>query len=305
MTESVQLLGRRPALGSRTRLLACYGAIVACLPYLALKIAWLAGSDIGTIGDGAADMADTEHVVGNVATIGLELAFGVVMLALTYPWGQRLPAWLVLLPMWVGTGLLAPIAVGVPLGVVVQAIAGGAAAAPDNGLQGWVYGVVYGGFTVQAVLLVTAFVLYARKRWPELLHFKSVARPSLLTTAAAVFAAGFGVMNVVWAGTGGEFGGYPAAVQTVAQKTFWVGQGLLGIAGAIGVLALVHRRGPAVLPLCAAWVGTGVTFASGLYAAGVEAGSSPIRLFFLLLDVIAGLVMAATIAAAVRGRRDG
>ena len=75
-----------------------------------------------------------------------------------------MPAVLLLIPVWVGTGLLAPIALGVPLGLAAQAIAGGSPVPAHNGLHGWVYAVVYGGFAVQAVCLLTAFALYARDR---------------------------------------------------------------------------------------------------------------------------------------------
>jgi hypothetical protein len=310
MTDSAHVLGRVPVLPGVSRLriarlVACYGAIAACVPYLTLKIAWLAGSAVGTVGHGTAEMGDTRHVVGNAVTMGMDVVAIVVAAAFTYRWGQRLPAWLVLVPIWVGTGLLAPIALGVPLGVVVQGLAGGSPAPADNGLQGWVYGVVYGGFTIQAIMLLAAFVLYARTRWAQVFRMRTrdlrveVIRPSqiLLANAAAVVATGYGVMHLVWAVSGGALGGYPAAVQTALQKTFWAAQGPLSIAGAIGLLTLVHRwgHGPRtgrfLLPLGATWVGTGVMFASGLYAAMVQGGTSPVRLLVLLLSAVTGLLM--------------
>ena len=318
MTNSALALGPVPALQSVSRLrvarlIGCYGAIVACLPYLTLKIAWLAGSAVGTVGHGTAEMGDTQHVVGNAVTLGMDLVAIVVALAFTYRWGQRLPAWLVLVPIWVGTGLLAPIALGVPLGVLVQGFAGGSASAADNGLRGWVYGVVYGGFTVQAIMLLVAFVLYARTRWARVFSMRTqdlrvgVLRPfqTLLVNVAAVVATGYGVLQLVWAVSGGALGGDPSAVQTAAQKTFWAAQGPLSIAGAVGLLALVHRwghgprTGRMLLPLAATWVGTGVLFASGLYAAMVEGGASPVRLLVLLLGSASGLLMAAALRAVV------
>lgn len=253
----------------RARLLVGWGAVAACGPYLTLKLAWLTGSGVGTTGSGAAVMADTKHVVGNLLTVGMDSVAIVVALAFTYGWGQRLPAWLVLGPIWIGTGLLAPIALGLPVGMVVQGFAGGSPAASDNGLEDWVYGIVYGGFTLQAVLLVTAFILYARVRWPEVfrLRTKEVRAASSgqnrLIAVGALVAVAYGVLSVVWAFTG------TTAAETAAQKTFWVIQGVLSVAGAVGLLALAYRwgRGRLLLPLVAAWIGTGVVVASGLYAA--------------------------------------
>lgn len=286
----------------RVRLAACWGAIAACWPYLGLKFAWIAGSGLGTIGDGAALMGDPQHVVGNVVTAGMDLVAILVALAFTYQWGQRLPAWLVLVPIWIGTGLLAPIALGLPLGLLVQGVAGGSAVASDNGLAGWVYGVIYGGFTLQAVLLVTAFVLYARTRWPGVFRLRTKELPgrsltpvqgSLITTAAGI-AIAYAVLNVVWVVTDGAWAGNAVAVETAAQKTFWMAQGGLSLSGAIGLLTLARRwgRGRALLPVAATWLGTGVIFASGLYAALVTAGESPIRLVILLITATTGLLMA-------------
>jgi hypothetical protein len=291
------------------RLVAGYGAIAACLPYLTLKIAWLAGSPLGTVGRGTAEMLDARHVVGNVVTVGMDLVAIVVALGFTYAWGQRVPAWLVLFPIWVGTGLLAPIALGMPLGVGVQAIAGGSPIAADNGLRGWVYTIVYTGFTGQAVLLLAAFVLYARIRWAPVFLARTrdlAAIPParrLLANASTVVATGYGMTLMVWAVSGGD----PATASTVAQKTFWATQGLLCVVGAVGLLALTNRWGRGVLlPLIATWVGTGVMVATGLYAALVDTGGSKARLVVLLLGVLTGLLMVTSARKAIcqgRGRR--
>jgi hypothetical protein len=102
---------------------------------------------------------------------------------------------------------------------------------------------------------------------------------------------------VVWALSGGGFGGDPASVQTALQKTFWAVQGPLSMVGAAGVLTLAHRwgRGRLLVPLASAWVGTGVVFASGLYAAMVAAGSSMVRFPVLVLCAGTGLLMAALV----------
>ncbi|MGK5558066.1 DUF4190 domain-containing protein [Actinomadura kijaniata] len=106
----------------RARLIACHATIAACVPYLFLKVMWLSGSSIGF---GSTDMTTAEHIAGNAVTAGMDLVAVLVALAFTYPWGRRVPAWLVLVPIWVGTGLLAPIALGMPVGLTVQALVGG------------------------------------------------------------------------------------------------------------------------------------------------------------------------------------
>lgn len=86
-------------------------AITACLPYVALKVAWLAGSSAGSAtAAGRADLHDVRHTVGNGVTLGMEIVAMMLALAFTHRRGQKLPAAVLLLPVWVGTGLLAPIA---------------------------------------------------------------------------------------------------------------------------------------------------------------------------------------------------
>src|SRR5690606_25220460 len=131
------------------------------LPYLTLKILWLTGSPIG-VRDPAA-MTGPAVAGLNAVTFGMDAVALVLAPAFTTRRGMRLPAWLVLLPLWVGTGLLGLIVVMLPLGFFVK----GPAIFDTGGLvEPWVYAMVYGGFFVQGAGLMTAFVLYARDRWP-------------------------------------------------------------------------------------------------------------------------------------------
>lgn len=51
-----------------------------------------------------------------------------------------------LAPIWVAAGLLAPIVLAVPLGTLLRTLFSSQPLTGDaNGLQGWVYGIVYGG----------------------------------------------------------------------------------------------------------------------------------------------------------------
>lgn len=249
----------------------CYATIASCVPYLTLKALWLSGSTAGAAdAEGAAELLDPRHIIGDVVTVAMELAAIALVLALTYPWGRGLPAVVVLAPIWTATGLLAPIAVGLPLGLVTQAFVGGSPSPTDNGLHGWVYALVYGGFVAQAVGLLAAFIGYAHARWPETFRLRAARlrtvapRRRALAAVAAVLAVGYAVMLAVWSIAGPGSAG-PAGFDTASQRTFLFTQGLLAAAGAAAALSLVrHRDEGRVLPrLALAWVGTGVLVTSG------------------------------------------
>ena len=300
----------------RLRTVAAAATIAACLPYAALKVAWLAGSSVGSAtAQGAASLHDGRHSVGNVATLAMELVAVLLALALSHRRGQKLPAVVVLIPVWVGTGLLAPIALGLPLGIMFQAIVGGSPAPADNGLHGWVYAVVYGGFVVQAVSLLTAFVLYARVRWPALLRFRMLElapgpTPRLLAGAGAVAAVGYAVANLAWA-VGGESLAAPPNFDTAAQRSLLVSTGLLALAGASAIGRLVHHGSPRLraesdrwwVPLTLGWVGSATTFASGLsqYALAADASPESPTSLLLALGTISGVMMGVAAMLAIVG----
>lgn len=257
---------------SRTRLAICIAAVAACLPYAALKIAWIAGSDIGTADADAADlMHDTATVIGNVVTLGLELGAVAIVAALTFV--RRIPPLLVLGPIWVGTGLLAPVVIGLPTGLAAQAVAGGAPAPDDSGLHGWVFVLVYGGFIIQAPLLVGAFLLRAADQWPWVfrLHGPDVIRgatyplQALMARVAVVVGMLIAIVYALWTIDANAFYG-PNGFETVAQRTFLAVDGAFPIAGALGVLALVRRARPGSMrvPLGAAWIGSAASFSAAV-----------------------------------------
>jgi hypothetical protein len=103
-----------------------YGAIVAITPYLLIKIAWTFGVFLPREA-----MGDPEWRAINAATAVLALVGILLGVAFSRPWGERLPAWLVIPPVWVGTGLLVPIVLLAPVlgpAAVARDEAGGAAA---------------------------------------------------------------------------------------------------------------------------------------------------------------------------------
>ncbi|MEU8117339.1 hypothetical protein AB0C21_01365 [Spirillospora sp. NPDC049024] len=280
MTVSVH----RPAVRARAahggpgplRLAVCAATIAACVPYLTIKIAWLSGSTVGWNDASAAE--GSALYVGNAITLGMDAAAVLVALAFTFRWGRRIPAWLVLAPIWVAVGLLAPIVLAVPLGTLLQALfsseplTGG-----DNALQGWVYGMVYTGFTVQGVGLLAAFVLYARDRWPRIFEIRTASVPKgpthslqvLLARGAAVPGAVFTAVQLFWA-FGGTAGlrGHELTDRNLPQQMADGVEGLLGAACVVALILIVQRAGRPVrfaVPLAVAWAGSGAMFAASLY----------------------------------------
>ncbi|TDC85362.1 hypothetical protein [Actinomadura sp. 7K507] len=256
------------------RLAVFMATVAACVPYLALKAAWLSGSTIGYIDVDAA--GGSVLYAGNAITMGMDAMAVAVAAAFTFRWGLRIPAWLVLGPAWVATGLLAPIVLAVPLGTVLQVVfSSEPLTASGNAMQGWVYGVVYTGFTLQGLGLVTAFALYARSRWAHVFKGRTqdVAKGTthrvqvLLACAAGVPAVLYAAVQLFWsfgatAGLGAERADHRTAVQQLADG---VG-GLLALAGAVALLLIVRRAGlRPVFPLAVAWTGAAAAFADSLY----------------------------------------
>jgi hypothetical protein len=276
MTQTLAPPQVAPAVGAdRLRRLLRAVAIVSCVPYLALKAAWIAGSHLG-IPQGSSLL---EHrgsmAVANGVTVLMDGAVIMLALVLTRPWGMRVPAWLLALPAWVATGLLAPIMAGFPLQLLVDALGGSPADTTAGGaepfLDAWVFGVVYTGFIVQGLSLGALFALYARDRWGRLWEGRVWELPVGLIGAAqrtvAVAAAGCALLpltaHLVWA-CGGTAG---LDESHVADRTggFYVMEALsvlfLTLAVTGGFL-LAFRRGrtlPVRLPLALAWVGSAAT----------------------------------------------
>ncbi|NDU72589.1 hypothetical protein GWI34_08105 [Actinomadura sp. DSM 109109] len=316
MTVSVHRLAGRPRAADgpgRARLAVCAATIAACVPYLTIKIVWLAGGTAGWSDAAAAE--DSALRVGNVITLGMDAAAVLVVAAFTFGWGRRIPAWLVLAPIWVAVGLLAPIVLAVPLGTLLQsAFSSEPLVGDDNALQGWVYGVVYSGFTAQGIGLLTAFVLYARARWPRTFEIRTGSVPTgpahalqvLLARGAAVLTAVFAAAQLFWAfgGTAGLHG-HEAADRNLAQQLASGVEGLLGVAAAAALVLIVRRAGRPGrfwVPLAVAWAGSGTMFASSLYGLLVVLGgpgflerdAASATGLVALAGVLAGLVTALT-----------
>ncbi|MEU6913726.1 hypothetical protein [Streptomyces olindensis] len=259
-----------PAAGlGRTRRLLRAVAVLACVPYLALKAAWIAGSRVG-IPEGSPLLDDRLAVaVINGVSVLLDSAVIVLALVLTRPWGLRVPAWLLAFPVWVATGLLAPIMAGFPAQLVVRAFAAAEPPGRDAFLDEWVFALVYGGFIVQGLALGGLFVPYARDRWGHLWRGRvgdlpvGVLGPAhrALAVAAAVFALLPLTLHALWAC--GVTAGLSEGRAAERGGDFYVLEAVYVVfllAAVTGGGLLAFRRGRALsvsVPLGLAWVGSG------------------------------------------------
>lgn len=253
-----------------------YGTILCALPYLALKIIWLSGGQLG-VAD-AAVMNDRTMIVLNAATAFMDLTAIALALAFTHRWGLRTPAWLLLPPMWIGAGLLSRFVVIVPLVAISLLLTSDLSRVPSGGpVEPWVYVVVYTGFTGMGIGLLIAFALYARARWRSV--FEIVRRPErigaagallvpLSATGALLAAAGSG-LPLAWA-FGSTIGlrADLAAARTFSSYLLNATDAAMGIGAAAGILTMVHglgRRIPQWLVITVTWLGSGSLFAWGLW----------------------------------------
>ncbi|MGW0614597.1 hypothetical protein [Streptomyces sp. NPDC002788] len=256
---------------SRPRRILRAVAVVSCVPYLGLKAAWVAGSHVG-IPEGSSLLDDrlTMAVINSLSVL-LDSAVIVLALVLTRPWGRRMPAWLLAFPVWVATGLLAPIMAGFPAQLLVRAFSGKGAGSSgrDAFLHEWVFAVVYSGFILQGSALGGLFVLYAKDRWGHLWRGRVWELPvgavgpahRALAVAAAVLALLPLTLHVLWAC--GVSAGLSAARAADRAGDFYVLEAVYAvflIAAVAGALLLAFRRGralPVSVPLGLAWVGSG------------------------------------------------
>ncbi len=162
---------------SRVRGAALFAGVAATVPYLLLKLMWLSGSRVGmTVPDDLHEMSSRRFVAGNTITILLMAVAASFIIALTRSWADRVPAQLVFVLGAGATGLLAPILVGLPVGVAVQAVAtDDVGPAPGTGLAPWVFAVVYSGFAVLGLALAVLVIFHVLDRWGSLISQPSEA----------------------------------------------------------------------------------------------------------------------------------
>ncbi|MFJ3973631.1 hypothetical protein [Streptomyces sp. NPDC090021] len=273
-----------PSQGAGRRVLAA-AALAATVPYLALKAAWLSGSRIG-IPDGSVLLeAGPFLTAANAVTLAMDAAVIVLVLVLTRPWGLRTPAWMLTVPMFTATGLLAPILLGFPGQLLVRALGFGTGpdetAAREPFLDSWVFIVVYTGFTVQGLALAGLFVPYARRRWGRrwqgVLGERLPSPTGVVAAAAVPCALALGTLDLYWA-----FGG-TAGLSAERAEAYAVESAMASVAHAIcalaaGVGTLLLARGGTLRarwPLGLTWVGAAATLAWGAWMLIASLGPQP------------------------------
>ncbi|MFP8960262.1 hypothetical protein ACLIYP_06780 [Streptomyces nanhaiensis] len=305
------------------RRLLLAATVAACLPYLGIKTAWLSGVHIG-IPEGSELLAPENTAsltLANSLTLVMDAAVVVLALALALPWGRRLPAWLTALPLWTATGLLAPIAVAVPVLSLLGAATGDGTVTQETraSLDGWVFTVVYTGFGIQALTLGALAALYVRDRWGHLLRGRLAALDAAAPTAPArraiaVTAAAAALLPLVtqllW--SAGARTGLPAHQAERTDNAFRLIAGLDALAAAAaaaGILLLAFPAGRAGAirlrtAVALAWTGSGVLTArggwsllTGLFDDGMVDPSRQATALMTLtysVEVLAGMLVLAT-----------
>jgi hypothetical protein len=248
-----------------TRLLVGYGVVVAVLPYLALKMLWIGGVMVGVPEGSPARGA--EFVGPNVVTAAMDVVAILVALAFTHRWGLRLPAWLVLAPVWVGTGLLTPPVIEVVNGAVAAAVTGGREVSLTGGLVApWTYVVVYTSFALQGLLLGAAFVGYARARWSYIFDRPATTGIGATRGLQVVLACAGGGAAAAIAGAHllmafSAEGAFTGAYQEGWEYTARSGEvvnAAMAVCAVVGVLLVLRR--PAGGSRMAVWVGPALTW---------------------------------------------
>lgn len=290
------------------RLALGYLTVLAIQPYLLLKLAWVSGSTFG-IAD-VAPFKDSVLTGFNGLTLAMDLAAVLVVLALTHR--LRAPAWMLLLPAWVASGLLATIVITFPLTTAIDLWSGGPGGGSGGFLEPWVRPMVYTSFVAQGLGIAAVFVLYARERWADVLTVRRSApvagprRPvyafGVAVTAVLVsFVAG---LQLLW-GAGFTFGVPSSTKVDVNAQIVLTTYGVLAIAGLVGLLALLRGRpGTRLWPaVVATWLGAGTMWAWGTWALLIlladTAGGADVPAMGLTMWVSLAQSVAGTIAAIV------
>jgi hypothetical protein len=254
----------------------CGIAVAACLPYLALKIAWVCGSTFGIEGPGGSEKGAITAL--NTITVVMESVAVTSALALGRPWGQRLPAWLPVLPMWIAGGLLGTVLTAIPISVLTSGSSSQPSAGPPTHTSPaavFVSVAVNGGIAIQGLTLMPLFILYARERWGHLLRGRiadlhdSPIRPvqKLAACIAALLAVLPLTLHLLWAtGSGiGRSKAMIAAPNAFATALDAATIGMILVAAVAGLMIAFGRprRQPLVLPLAFGWFGAGSMTAWG------------------------------------------
>lgn len=276
------------------------GAAIAVAPYLLIKILWTFGLFLPTEQMGEPSWRMINAVTAVLAAIGILLA-----MAFSRPWGERLPAWIVALPIWVGTGLLVPMLLLAPILGPAAIIKDQEAGAGELWIVEQIF-VMISLFGI-GIFLPIALAGYAKFRWPEAMGGKTYYKEQtgntlqlqlILAKIVAVGCILLGVLKLYWA-AGGSIGLDPTMINY--RDIWWhllsLSMGLWSFVGAWGILVMTTRKGCKWFfpPMAAAWISSGMLFSNNIYAAlsstRREALPSPEYSVLRLLTTEAGIVL--------------
>jgi hypothetical protein len=278
---------------SSLRAAAVAAAVLATVPYLTLKLMWLNGSKVGmTDATASGEMSGTRFLAGNIVTVLLMLLAVAFAFAVTRPWAKRIPASVVLVLGAGATGLLAPILLGLPVGLALQLVLRGEIElGDDTGLAPWVFGVVYGGFGLLAIALAVLVATYSIDRWGHLLAAPPRPPAGWPAVTGALGLLPFGTAMVSWGLLGAGATG-PRGLDLPAQRTVLVVTGILSLAAFAVPYLHRHTHGLPRLAWLAVFTGCTVTALQGptqvLLAHGGEV--RPAMLLIALLATPASIV---------------
>jgi hypothetical protein len=250
---------------------AAWISAAACLPYLFLKVVWTLDVPVG-ITDRSV-LHSGRWVAGNAVMALVQIMAVGLVLALVRPWSRMVPTWIVLLPVWVGTGLLFQIMVGSVVSVLSSA-ASQDSGTELGGIAPWVYVLVYTAFAVQGVALAVAFAFHVRARWGRLLAARTgdlITIPSRrswpqvhlveIARVVAVMALVVALVCAYWA-AGGSYGLSDARAHDIAGMQVSRATGaVIAAAGVLGLAGQWGRERPFWLPAALTWVGSGALVA--------------------------------------------
>ncbi|MFI0975762.1 hypothetical protein ACH4SP_01890 [Streptomyces sp. NPDC021093] len=246
---------------------ASYGAALALLPYLLIKVTWVIGALVGVLPTGMG-LGVAEWAVLNTVTIGMA-AIGIgTALALVRPWGMRIPGPLVGFCAWVASGFLVSI---LPFALFSPFLGGGDEREKVDGpveegvtMPAWEAVLIQCGFVGMGLCLAVAIPAYLRRRWPDALPDGRLGDgPRTARPWAAVVAALVGLVWLYWA-FGGTVGLSDPSVGGAEGRLLAGVSGFWALAAAAALWGLARAR-PARLGrravLLVGWVGSGSLFA--------------------------------------------
>lgn len=254
--------------GDRIGRAAAYGAAAALVPYLVIKVSWVAGSLLGLLPAGRG-FGLGGWVVLNTVTIGMAAAGITLGLALVRPWGMRIPGRLVGFVAWVGSGFLVSIlpfvAVSALLDSRTRSPAGSGRSDGAAAMPGWEAVLLQCSFVGTGLALAVAFPAYLRRRWPHALRRprRTGPRASSGPWWPVVTGAVTGSVWLYWAA-----GGLLGITDRDERPAGWhvlVGVSACWALAASAAALTLRRRRPARLwypfLLATVWLGSGSMFA--------------------------------------------